>query len=107
VGALPSPGDGSHRKLSGSSKLPPRWCRPSGIQLSHSQGNANSAEGGEPPESARLGNVAPDAPRIAALCTKGRRVTDGVEHLPQDRRKTLVRKEIRTETSVSSIGGGG
>jgi hypothetical protein len=36
-----------------------------------------------------------------------RRVTGGVEHLPQDGRKTLVRKEIRTETSVSSIGGGG
>src|SRR5688572_6334976 len=38
---------------------------------------------------------------------RGRRVTGGVEHLPQDGRKTLVRKEIGTETSVSSIGGGG
>jgi hypothetical protein len=28
-------------------------------------------------------------------------------HLPQDGRKTLVRKEIGTETSVSSIGEGG
>jgi hypothetical protein len=34
-------------------------------------GNANPAKGDEPPESARLGNVAPDAPRTAALCTKG------------------------------------
>jgi hypothetical protein len=38
---------------------------------------------------------------------RGRRVTGRVEHLPQDGRKTLVRKEIETETSVSSIGGGG
>jgi hypothetical protein len=38
---------------------------------------------------------------------RGRRVTGGVEHLPQDGRKTLMRKEIGTETSVSSIGGGG
>jgi hypothetical protein len=38
---------------------------------------------------------------------RGRRVTSGVEHLPQDERETLVRKEIRTETSVSSISGGG
>jgi hypothetical protein len=51
--------------------------------------------------------VAFDAPRTAALCTKGRRVTGGVEHLPQDGRKTLMRKEIETETSVSSIGGVG
>jgi hypothetical protein len=38
---------------------------------------------------------------------RGRRVIGGVEHLPQDGRKTLGRKEIRTETSVSSIGGVG
>jgi hypothetical protein len=38
---------------------------------------------------------------------RGRRVTSGVEHFPQDGRKTIVRKEIGTETSVSSIGGGG
>jgi hypothetical protein len=38
---------------------------------------------------------------------RGCRVTGGVEHLPQDGRKTLVRKEIGTETSVSSISGGG
>jgi hypothetical protein len=41
--------------------------------------------------------MAPDAPRTAAPCTKGRRVTGGVEHFPQDGRKTIVRKEIRTE----------
>jgi hypothetical protein len=57
--------------------------------------------------SARLGNVAPDDPRTAAPCTKGHRVAGGVEHLPQDGRETLVRKEIGTETSVSSTGGGG
>jgi hypothetical protein len=38
---------------------------------------------------------------------RGRRVTGGVEHFPQDGRKTIVRKEIGTETSVSSIGGDG
>jgi hypothetical protein len=38
---------------------------------------------------------------------RGCRVTGGVEHLPQDGRETLVGKEIRTETSVSSIGGVG
>jgi hypothetical protein len=38
---------------------------------------------------------------------RGRRVTGGVEHFPQDGRKTLVRKEIGTETSVSSTGGVG
>jgi hypothetical protein len=38
---------------------------------------------------------------------RGRRVTGRVEQLPQDGRETLVGKEIRTETSVSSIGGGG
>jgi hypothetical protein len=38
---------------------------------------------------------------------RGRRVTGGVEHLPQDGRKTLVRNEIGTETSVSAIGRGG
>jgi hypothetical protein len=37
---------------------------------------------------------------------RGRRVTGEVEHLPQDGRKPIVRKEIRTETSVSSIGVG-
>jgi hypothetical protein len=48
--------------------------------------------------------MAPDAPHIVALCTKGRRVTGGVEHLSQEGRKTLVRKEIETEMSVSSTG---
>jgi hypothetical protein len=38
---------------------------------------------------------------------RGHRVTGGVENFPQNGRKTLVRKEIRTETSVSSIGVGG
>jgi hypothetical protein len=38
---------------------------------------------------------------------RGRRVTGGVEHLAQDGRETLMRKKIGTETSVSSIGGGG
>jgi hypothetical protein len=38
---------------------------------------------------------------------RGRRVTGEVEHLPQDGRKTLMRKKIETETSVSSIGGVG
>jgi hypothetical protein len=36
---------------------------------------------------------------------RGCRVFGGVEHLPQDGRETLVGKEIRTEMSVSSIGG--
>jgi hypothetical protein len=35
---------------------------------------------------------------------RGCRVTGRVEHFPQNGRKTLVRKEIGTETSVSSIG---
>jgi hypothetical protein len=34
------------------------------------------------------------------------RVTGGVKHFPQYGSKTIVRKEIRGETSVSSIGGG-
>jgi hypothetical protein len=38
---------------------------------------------------------------------RGHRVTGGVEHLRQDRGKTLMRKEIKTKTSVPSIGGGG
>jgi hypothetical protein len=38
---------------------------------------------------------------------RGLRVTGRVEHLPEDGRETLMRKEIGTETSVSSIGGGG
>jgi hypothetical protein len=38
---------------------------------------------------------------------RGHRVIGGVKHLPQDGRKTLMRKEIGTETSVSSIGEGG
>jgi hypothetical protein len=37
---------------------------------------------------------------------RGRRVTGGVKHFPQDGRKAIVRKEIRAETSVSSTGGG-
>jgi hypothetical protein len=38
---------------------------------------------------------------------RGCRITGGAEHLQQDRRETLVGKEIGTETSVSSVGGGG
>jgi hypothetical protein len=38
---------------------------------------------------------------------RGCRVTSGVEHLPQDGGKTLVRKVVKTETSVSSVDGGG
>jgi hypothetical protein len=38
---------------------------------------------------------------------RGRRVTGGVKHFPQDGRKAIVRKEVTTETSVSSTGGGG
>jgi hypothetical protein len=38
---------------------------------------------------------------------RGRRVTSGVKHFPQDGRKTIARKEVRTETRVSSTGGGG
>jgi hypothetical protein len=37
---------------------------------------------------------------------RGRRVTGGVKHFPQDGWKAIVRKEIRAETSVSSTGGG-
>jgi hypothetical protein len=37
---------------------------------------------------------------------RGRRVTGGVKHFPQDGRKAIVRKEVRAETSVSSTGGG-
>jgi hypothetical protein len=38
---------------------------------------------------------------------RGRRVTDRVNHFPQDGRKAIVREEVRAETSVSSAGGGG
>jgi hypothetical protein len=38
---------------------------------------------------------------------RGRRVTGGVKHFPQDGRKAIVRKEVRDETSVSSAGRGG
>ena len=61
----------------------------------------------EPPRSARPDNEVPDAPHTTASCTKGRRVTGGVKHFPQDGRKAIVRKEARTETSVSSTGGVG
>jgi hypothetical protein len=37
---------------------------------------------------------------------RGCRVTSGVKHFPQDGRKTIMRKEVRAETSVSSTGGG-
>jgi hypothetical protein len=37
---------------------------------------------------------------------RGRRVTGGVKHFPQDGRKAIVRKEVRAEMSVSSTGGG-
>jgi hypothetical protein len=38
---------------------------------------------------------------------RGRRVTGGVKHFPQDGRKAIVREEVRAETSVSFAGGGG
>jgi hypothetical protein len=38
---------------------------------------------------------------------RGRRVTGGVKHFPQDRRKTIVRKEIKAKTNVSSLAGVG
>jgi hypothetical protein len=38
---------------------------------------------------------------------RGRGIIGGVKHFPQDGRKTIVRKEVRAETSVSSAGGGG
>jgi hypothetical protein len=38
---------------------------------------------------------------------RGCRVTSGAEHLPQDGGKTLVRKVVETEMSISSIDGGG
>jgi hypothetical protein len=38
---------------------------------------------------------------------RGRRVTGGVKHFPQDGRKAIVRKEVRTKTGVSSTGGVG
>jgi hypothetical protein len=37
---------------------------------------------------------------------RGRRVTGGFKHFPQDGRKAIVRKEVRAEMSVSSTGGG-
>jgi hypothetical protein len=38
---------------------------------------------------------------------RGRRVTGGVKYFPQDGRKAIARKEVRTETRVSSTGGVG
>jgi hypothetical protein len=38
---------------------------------------------------------------------RGRRVTGGVKHFPQDGRKAIARKEVKTETRVSSTGGVG
>jgi hypothetical protein len=38
---------------------------------------------------------------------RGRRVTGGVKHFPQDGRKAIVRKKVRAETSVSSLAGVG
>jgi hypothetical protein len=38
---------------------------------------------------------------------RGRRVTGGVKHFPQDGRKAIARKKVRTKTSVSSTGGVG
>jgi hypothetical protein len=38
---------------------------------------------------------------------RGRRVTGGVKHFPQDGRKAIVREEVRAEMSVSSAGRGG
>jgi hypothetical protein len=49
----------------------PTHTMPPKIRKSRSQGNANPAAKGEPPESARPGNGAPDAPRIAAPYTEG------------------------------------
>jgi hypothetical protein len=37
---------------------------------------------------------------------RGRRVTGGVKHFPQDGRKAIMGNEVRAETSVSSTGGG-
>jgi hypothetical protein len=37
---------------------------------------------------------------------RGRMVTGGVKHFPQDGRKAIVRKEIKAETSVSSTSRG-
>jgi hypothetical protein len=37
---------------------------------------------------------------------RGRRVTGGVKHFPQDGRKAIMRKEVRAEMSVSSTDGG-
>jgi hypothetical protein len=38
---------------------------------------------------------------------RGCRVAGGVKHFPQYGRKAIARKEVRTETSVSSTDGGG
>jgi hypothetical protein len=38
---------------------------------------------------------------------RGRKVTSGVKNFPQDGREAIVRKEVRAEMIVSSIGGGG
>jgi hypothetical protein len=38
---------------------------------------------------------------------RGRRVTGGVKHFPQDGGKVIVRKEVIAKMSVSSAGGGG
>jgi hypothetical protein len=38
---------------------------------------------------------------------RGRRVTGGVKHFPQDGRKAIVRKEVRAKRSVSSTTGVG
>jgi hypothetical protein len=38
---------------------------------------------------------------------RGRGITGGVKHFPQDGKKAIVREEVRAETSVSSTGRGG
>jgi hypothetical protein len=47
-----------------------------------------------------------DAPRTTAPCTKGGRVTGGVKHFPQDRRKAIVRKEELKQLSPPLAGVG-
>jgi hypothetical protein len=38
---------------------------------------------------------------------RGRGITGGVKHFPQDGRKAIVREEVRAKTSVSSLVGVG
>jgi hypothetical protein len=88
-------------------KAPNKWCRPSRIQSSQSQENANPAEGDEPPSQLDSAMWYPMLLVQLHRVQRGRRVTGEVKHFPQDGRKTIVRKEVRAETIVSSTGGGG